>query len=182
MRGGAELLRSTAGYQLTVAGAPVAFGGLVVVVGGAMLAGGTSPISALADFGGRSRVHWHAAVPSVVLNEQSTTWPLGKVQRMPPPGAEDEVPPMLWQLLTKVAGDRLTIAKPGFAQAPGATLSPTATATPNVPTRAVERFMISTPQVSEIDTVGSSTKSVNKMCDLSHYLVTSHIGDVTPRG
>ena len=65
---------------MTVAGAPVAFGGCVVVVGGAMLAGGTSPISAFADFGGRSLVHWQRAVPSLVLNEQSTTWPLGSVR------------------------------------------------------------------------------------------------------
>src|SRR4029450_10191481 len=82
-----------------------------------MLSGGTSPISAFTDGGGRSLVHWQTAVPSEVLNEQSTVCPLGSVQRMPPLGAEEVVPPRLWQLLTNLEGDRLTIAKPGFAQA-----------------------------------------------------------------
>src|SRR6185436_16789221 len=146
----------------------VAFGGFVVVVGGAMLAGGTSPISAFVDFGGRSLVHWHSAVPSLVLNEQSTTWPLGSVQRIPPPGACDEVPPMLWQLLTNVLGDRLTTAKPGLAQAPGAMPSPIATASPNVPTRAVERFMISTPQVSERLTLWKVAREMLTKCAIHH--------------
>ena len=80
---------------------------------------------------------------------------------------------MLWQLLIKVDGDKLTTAKPGFAQATGAMmLSPIVTTSPNVPARAVERFMTSTPQVSEIDTVESSTGMALIMCDLSHKIVT----------
>jgi hypothetical protein len=155
-----------------VPGAPVAFGGLVVVVGGAMLAGGTSPIIAFTDGGGRSRLHWHKASPVVVSNEQSTVWPLGWVQRMPPPGAVEVLPPWLWLLLTNLDGDSLTTANPGLAQATGARLSPIATASPNVATRAVKRCMVSTPQVSEIDIVDSSTTIARKMCDPSHEMVT----------